>query len=66
MVKVEKAEVSARRILKVLPKKGWGVLREHVLTVLWLQQEGYIKAQYTHIPHVFQARLTAEGRKLFK
>lgn len=50
------------RIINSLPARGWAVIEAHPAVVAYLVLDGYIKAQYTPVPNVFQARLTGKGR----
>lgn len=50
-------------ILRGLPNRGWAVVRAPAVLVVALHSAGLIRAQYTAMPDVFQARLTGEGRK---
>jgi len=51
-------------LLESLPLRGWATLRAEPAVVLAYWAAGLIHAQYVvERPGVFQARLTAEGRR---
>lgn len=55
---------NVKDIFLALPDRGWEVIRvKNPYLVLYLVLDGYIKAQYTPYPMVYQARLTGKGRK---